>query len=72
VGHLGVEPLPRAWIRWRVLRVLGTSTFHAGHHQDRDVNFGFYTLIWDRLFGTLDPSYGASFARAVAGPDGVR
>jgi Delta7-sterol 5-desaturase len=46
VGHLGVEPLPR-------LGLLANARFHAGHHADETHNFGFYTLIWDRLFGTL-------------------
>ncbi len=55
VGHLGVEPLPAAIARAPVLRHLGTSTFHAGHHQDPDHNFGFYTDVWDRLFGTRKP-----------------
>jgi lathosterol oxidase len=67
MGHLGVEPMPRAWTRWRVLRSIGTSTFHAGHHHDLGVNFGFYTLFWDRLFGTLDPRYTSEFARAAGG-----
>jgi sterol desaturase/sphingolipid hydroxylase (fatty acid hydroxylase superfamily) len=53
LGHLGVEPFPRAWSRLPVLRHLGSSTFHANHHQDRHVNYGFYTDVWDRLFGTL-------------------
>ena len=53
LGHVGVEPYPAAWFRWPVLRDLGSSTFHAGHHQDLAVNFGFYTTLWDRLFGTL-------------------
>jgi lathosterol oxidase len=52
LGHLGVEPFPRAWSHWPLLRHLGSSTFHATHHGDRDVNFGFYTDVWDRLFRT--------------------
>ena len=52
LGHLGVEPFPRSVGRWPVLRHLGSSTFHAHHHGDRDVNFGFYTDVWDRLFRT--------------------
>jgi Delta7-sterol 5-desaturase len=56
IGHLGVEPAPW-WTRVPGLRYVMTSTFHAGHHHDKDHNFGFYTLIWDRIFGTLDPSY---------------
>jgi lathosterol oxidase len=52
LGHLGVEPFPRAWVDG-VGRHLGSSTFHTGHHQHEHVNFGFYTTLWDRLFGTL-------------------
>ncbi len=53
IGHLGVEPLPRRWNQswtWWI----STSTFHAGHHTSLETNFGFYTLIWDYLLGTLD------------------
>ena len=53
IGHLGVEPLPQRWARNPWLRHLGSSAFHAGHHVDDGGNFGFYTTIWDRLFGTL-------------------
>jgi lathosterol oxidase len=63
VGHVGVEPLPDAWARWPLLGRIGTSTFHARHHQDARTNFGFYTAIWDLLFRTLDPSYVTRFAR---------
>jgi sterol desaturase/sphingolipid hydroxylase (fatty acid hydroxylase superfamily) len=63
VGHLGVEPLPDAWARLPVLRDIGTSTFHARHHSMRDYNFGFYTLLWDRLFGTLGPAYSEDFGK---------
>jgi sterol desaturase/sphingolipid hydroxylase (fatty acid hydroxylase superfamily) len=63
LGHLGVEPFPAWFERVPLLRHLGTSTFHAQHHQDIQHNYGFYTLIWDRLFGTLVPSYDARFAR---------
>jgi sterol desaturase/sphingolipid hydroxylase (fatty acid hydroxylase superfamily) len=77
VGHLGVEPLPRAWAKWPILRHIGTATFHARHHQDGDVNFGFYTDIWDRMFRTLYRKYTETFgqrdAEAVsAGANGDR
>jgi sterol desaturase/sphingolipid hydroxylase (fatty acid hydroxylase superfamily) len=61
LGHVGVEPFPRAWVKWPALRHVGTSTFHAQHHADPEHNFGFYTLVWDRLFGTLSPEYDARF-----------
>lgn len=63
IGHLGVEPLPRGWVRVPGLRNVAGSTFHARHHQHLACNFGFYTLIWDRLFGTLGADYWDSFGR---------
>ncbi|MCC7534849.1 MAG: sterol desaturase family protein [Deltaproteobacteria bacterium] len=65
VGHVGVEPLPRAWVRLPVLRHVATSTFHAQHHADPRFNFGFYTVLWDRLLGTLDPRYERAFGTSI-------
>lgn len=64
VGHLGVEPLPPGWVRWPLLRFITTSTFHAVHHRDAEHNFGFYTLIWDRLLGTVASGYVRTFTAA--------
>jgi lathosterol oxidase len=61
IGHLGVEPLPSSWIAVPVVREVSTSTFHAEHHLDAGHNFGFYTLLWDRLFGTISPAYQRDF-----------
>ena len=61
LGHSGVEPFPARLSRIPILGLLGTSTFHAEHHEHTRFNFGFYTLIWDRLFGTLDPEYERRF-----------
>jgi sterol desaturase/sphingolipid hydroxylase (fatty acid hydroxylase superfamily) len=63
VGHLGVEPLPDWWARTPLLRSLTGGSFHARHHQDPACNFGFYTLIWDRLFRTLRKDYWARFGK---------
>jgi sterol desaturase/sphingolipid hydroxylase (fatty acid hydroxylase superfamily) len=68
IGHLGVEPLPVTWLNLPVIKLISTSTFHAEHHDDRHHNFGFYTLIWDRLFGTLSPDYTRDFNAANATP----
>jgi Delta7-sterol 5-desaturase len=65
IGHLGVEPFPRCWVRLPIIGLVSTSTFHAEHHEDGAYNFGFYTLIWDRLFGTLSPEYQRDFERAT-------
>lgn len=69
IGHLGTEPLPRGWLRIPLARQLATSTFHAQHHQAGHHNFGFYTLVWDRLFGTLSPRYQEDFRAARAATD---
>jgi sterol desaturase/sphingolipid hydroxylase (fatty acid hydroxylase superfamily) len=68
LGHLGVEPFPAWWSRVPLLRQVGTSTFHAQHHQDGHFNFGFYTLLWDRLFGTLFPAYDEKFGATASTP----
>jgi hypothetical protein len=57
VGHLGVEPFPQSWVSKAGLRNFAGGSFHAQHHQDMRHNFGFYTLFWDRLLGTLRPDY---------------
>lgn len=66
MGHLGVEPFPRRWLELPLIRYISTSTFHAEHHQDRHHNYGFYTVIWDRLFGTLSPDYTDEFETAAS------
>jgi sterol desaturase/sphingolipid hydroxylase (fatty acid hydroxylase superfamily) len=53
LGHAGVEPFPESWRRRQLLREIGSSSFHARHHRTLTTNYGFYTLAWDRLFGTL-------------------
>jgi sterol desaturase/sphingolipid hydroxylase (fatty acid hydroxylase superfamily) len=63
VGHLGVEALPGKWSRLPVMRYVAGGSFHAQHHQDIKHNYGFYTLIWDRLFGTIRPDYEENFGR---------
>ncbi|WP_179276961.1 sterol desaturase family protein [Actinoplanes regularis] len=57
LGHLGVEPLPPPVRRNAVFRWVATPTMHVGHHADPRYNLGFYTTVWDRLFGTLEPGY---------------
>lgn len=67
IGHLGVEPFPKSWARLPLLRHLAGGTFHAQHHLDVGHNFGFYTLLWDRLFGSLHPTYTARYGSRLDG-----
>ncbi|WP_160112280.1 sterol desaturase family protein [Aquimarina sp. AU58] len=32
--------------------LFGNNIFHRNHHEYSKYNFGFYTVIWDRIFGT--------------------
>lgn len=67
IGHLGVEPFPRSWARHPVMKYVAGGSFHVQHHQDMKHNFGFYSLIWDRLWGTVRPDYAESFGTVPAG-----
>lgn len=67
VGHLGVELVPAGYLRWPLLRFISTSTFHAQHHRDGSTHFGFYTLLWDRAFGTMNPVYETELRQATEG-----
>ena len=53
IGHLGVEPYPKNWSKGYTWWI-STSTFHARHHSTPETNYGFYTLVWDYVFGTLE------------------
>ncbi len=55
VGHLNKEILPGRWSSALRKSLLGTTIFHNRHHQHPNYNFGFYTSLWDKLFGTLVP-----------------
>ena len=66
--HSGHDFFPRWWYRTSPFKYYVTPLFHDLHHSDpRGVNFGIYTTIWDRVFGTMSPSLQESFEE-VAGP----
>ncbi|WP_099769135.1 sterol desaturase family protein [Chryseobacterium sp. 52] len=48
IGHLNREFFPASFDNF----FIGTTRFHNQHHLYENKNFGFYTSIWDRLFGT--------------------
>ncbi|WP_028978291.1 sterol desaturase family protein [Sporocytophaga myxococcoides] len=53
IGHLRKEIVPKA-VKYNVcFQWLANTGFHVDHHQHEQHNFGFYTKVWDRLFGTL-------------------
>jgi Delta7-sterol 5-desaturase len=48
-GHMGVEIIKKDFSKTILLKYMATGKFHATHHIDETVNFGFYTKIWDSL-----------------------
>ncbi|MGJ8735803.1 sterol desaturase family protein [Zobellia laminariae] len=46
VGHLNTQSTKQPFL-------FGNHVFHKTHHQQANSNFGFYTVIWDRIFGTF-------------------
>ncbi len=53
IGHLGVEPFPESWKSIPIVNWISSSSFHAAHHKKENVNYGFYTVLWDKLFKTF-------------------
>ena len=60
-GHLGYELFPARFNKTWIGRWVNTGTAHNQHHQFFHGNYGLYTLIWDRLFGTLERPNRPSF-----------
>lgn len=61
--HSGYEPFPRWWYRSKLTGWFLTPMFHDRHHTKFVFNFGAFTTIWDRLFGTVAPGYAEEFER---------
>lgn len=60
-GHLGYELFPARFNKTWIGRWVNTGTAHNQHHQFFHGNYGLYTLIWDRMFGTLRKDYDAKY-----------
>jgi len=60
-GHLGYELFPRGFQKTWIGRYFNTSVAHNQHHHKFDGNYGLYTLIWDRVFGTVREDYEETF-----------
>src|SRR5205085_2234227 len=60
-GHTGWEMYPKGFNKHWLGRWINTSINHNQHHQYFKGNYGLYTLIWDRLFGTVRQDYDQKF-----------
>lgn len=60
-GHLGYELYPKGFNKNWFGKWINTSINHNQHHQFFKGNYGLYTLIWDRFFGTIRKDYDGQF-----------
>ena len=59
--HSGHEFFPRWWYRLPATGWLQTPLFHDRHHSLVGYNYGGFTTLWDRVFGTVAPSFRPDF-----------
>ncbi len=60
-GHLGWELWPKGFPKSRIGKYVNTSVAHNQHHEKFHGNYGLYTLIWDRIFGTVREDYDQAY-----------
>ncbi|WP_394759533.1 sterol desaturase family protein [Flavobacterium sp.] len=60
-GHLGYELYPKGFNKTWIGKWVNTGTAHNQHHKLFFGNYGLYTLIWDRILGTVRDDYDATF-----------
>ena len=53
IGHLRKEFIPDFLKNNTMFKWIANTGFHVEHHQNDVHNYGFYTKVWDRIFGTL-------------------
>ncbi|MEM6411880.1 MAG: sterol desaturase family protein [Pseudomonadota bacterium] len=67
-GHLGYEVMPRMIAQSPLGYWLNKSAYHNQHHRTYRYNYGLYTVIWDRLHGTLHPKADQLYDKATCNP----
>ncbi|WP_306250981.1 sterol desaturase family protein [Parvularcula sp. IMCC14364] len=68
-GHLGYEVMPRFLANSPFGYWLNKSAYHNQHHRTYRYNYGLYTVIWDRLYGTLHPKADQLYDQATQKPE---
>jgi sterol desaturase/sphingolipid hydroxylase (fatty acid hydroxylase superfamily) len=66
--HSGFEFFPRWWNKSWLTKWFITATFHDQHHRYFKGNYGGYTTIWDRICGTVRPTFEADFEKVTTRP----
>ena len=66
--HSGFEFFPRWWNKSWVTKWFITATFHDQHHRYFKGNYGGYTTVWDRMCGTVRPTFETDFEKIKSRP----
>lgn len=66
LGHLGIEFLPKGFLKNRWLNWHTTTTHHDLHHKHFNHNYGLYFTWWDKWLGTEHPKYRATFEEVTS------
>ncbi len=66
LGHLGIEFLPKSFIKNRWVNWHTSTTHHDLHHKHFDSNYGLYFTWWDRWFGTEHREYRQAFEEVTS------
>ena len=72
LGHLGIEPFPRWFVKNRWTSWSTTATHHAMHHSRFRSNYGLYLTFWDRVMKTTHEGYEATFDAIASGGKSAR
>jgi sterol desaturase/sphingolipid hydroxylase (fatty acid hydroxylase superfamily) len=65
-GHLGFELYPKGFSTHWLGKWINTSVNHNMHHKYATSNYGLYTLVWDRLWGTVHAKYDETYVEVTA------
>ena len=66
LGHLGMEILPKWFVKNKFLNWNTTTTHHDMHHKNFHTNYGLYFTWWDNLLGTTDKEYIETFEEVTS------
>lgn len=66
IGHLGIEIMPKWFLKIPFVNLHTTTTHHDMHHKNFNTNYGLYFTWWDRWFGTEDKAYQKTFEEVTS------
>jgi len=66
LGHLGIEFLPKNFLRNPFLNWHTSTTHHDLHHKDFKHNYGLYFTWWDKWCKTEHPHYAETFEEVTS------